>query len=96
MGLIDWFLPKDRDRSFTYDILTGETNFGNNTLINSVLLNPAVLKVFALQCDLFSLGQIRVKDVDGNEIEDDPFLALIKNPNPFEEEIGRASCRERV
>ena len=49
-----------------------------------VLSNPAVLKVFALQCDLFSMGRVLVKDSDKKEIENDPFLNLIKRPNPFQ------------
>ena len=48
-----------------------------------VLSNPAVLKVFALQCDLFSMGKVTVTTKDNKEIEDDPFLTLIQKPNPF-------------
>ena len=47
-----------------------------------VLSNPAVLKVFCLQMDLFSMGKVTVEK-DDKEIEDDPFLALIEKPNPF-------------
>lgn len=49
-----------------------------------VLSNPAMLKVIALQCDLFSMGYVCVKDKEGKEIENDPFLTLLKNPNPFQ------------
>lgn len=51
--------------------------------VNTILRNPAVLKVFALQCDLFSLANVQVKQ---NEklIENDSFLRLIENPNPFQ------------
>lgn len=48
-----------------------------------VLANPAVLKVFALQCDLFAMGKVIVKDDKGQEIEDDPFTSLIQKANPF-------------
>lgn len=48
-----------------------------------VLSSPAVLKVFTLQCDLFSRGRVCVQDANGEEIEDDPFLTLIRDPNPF-------------
>jgi hypothetical protein len=51
--------------------------------IAAVLTNPAALKVFALQCDLFSLATVKVKK-DDNEIEKDPFQQLIENPNPFQ------------
>ena len=73
---------------------------------NIVLQNPAVLKVFSLQCDLFSLGEIKVYDKTGKELKDDPILARLKNPNPFQsqsqflwdfmfwEMIGNAYCRQ--
>jgi len=49
----------------------------------AVLSNPAALKVFALQCDMFSLGQIYVYK-DGEEVKDDPFLSLVRSPNPLQ------------
>ena len=52
--------------------------------MKAVFENPAVLKVFALQCDLFSLGRVIVKKKGGGEIKDDPFLEMMKNPNPFQ------------
>lgn len=74
--------------NFGYQILNTSTQF--NTIVNdqqklaTVLSSPAALKVFALQCDLFSLGIVYVKDDDENEIEDDPFPKMIKRPNPFQ------------
>jgi len=47
---------------------------------NAVWSNPAFCKVVCLQCDLYSLGRIKVKDSSGNEI-DDPVLDLFKDPN---------------
>ena len=73
---------------FGYSILHTSTQF--NTYHNekeklaAILSNPAALKVFALQCDLFSLGKLYVYDNDENEIEGDPFLPMIKKPNPFQ------------
>lgn len=49
-----------------------------------VLSNPAMMKVVSLQCDLFSLGNVTVEDMNGQPIENDPFLTLIKQPNPFQ------------
>lgn len=48
-----------------------------------VLSNPAVLKVFCLQMDLFSMGMVKVETNEKKEIEDDPFLDLVSHPNPF-------------
>lgn len=55
--------------------------------INIIFKNPAVLKVFKLQCDLFSLGEIKVIRTGskiGNEVEDDAALDRLNNPNPFQ------------
>lgn len=47
--------------------------------IELVLNNPALLKVFALQCDLFSRGKFYVYQ-DETEIKNDPFLLKIQQP----------------
>lgn len=51
--------------------------------LTMILKNPAALKVFALQCDLFSMGKVLVKDREKNVIEDDPFTTLLQEPNPL-------------
>lgn len=51
--------------------------------LEAVFSNPALLKVIALQCDLFSLGEVYVYK-DGKIIENDPFIEMIKKPNPFQ------------
>lgn len=68
------------------DISTSFNSFGTwSERINIALSNPALMKVIALQCDLFSLGKIYVKrKSDGEDLPDDLFLRLIKNPNPFQ------------
>lgn len=53
--------------------------------LEAIFSNPALLKVFALQCDLFSLGKVYVYK-EGKEIDNDPFLEMIKKPNPFQKE----------
>lgn len=72
---------------FGYDIIHAATQFGSygkdSEKLAMVLSNPAVLKVFALQCDLFSMGRVYVCDKEGKEIENDPFITLVKEPNPF-------------
>jgi len=75
---------------FGYNVLNTATQF--NTLSNeekklaAVLSNPAALKVFALQCDLFSMGKLYVYDKNEKPIENDPFLSMIKRPNYFQNE----------
>lgn len=51
--------------------------------ITAVFTNPAVLKVFCLQCDLFSLAKPYVYQGE-TELKDDPVLKLLNNPNPFQ------------
>jgi len=51
--------------------------------LNAVFTNPALLKVIALQCDLFSLGEIYVYQ-NGKVVENDPFIDMIKKPNHFQ------------
>ena len=63
------------------------TNYNEYTTthekLRMVLCSPAVLKVFALQCDLFSLGRLSVMQ-NGEELESDPLYNLTENPNPFQ------------
>jgi hypothetical protein len=49
----------------------------------TVFQNPAVLKVFALQCDLFSLGKIYAYK-DDVEVKDNPGVERLSNPNPMQ------------
>lgn len=50
----------------------------------AIFKNPALLKVFCLQCDLFSLAKVYVYDKDENLLEDDTALARFANPNPLQ------------
>jgi hypothetical protein len=47
------------------------------------LRNPAFLKVAAMQCDMFSLGDFYVYK-DGKEVKEHPLLDLLQAPNPFQ------------
>lgn len=49
-----------------------------------IFSNPALLKVVALQCDLFSLGKFYVYDKNGKPIDDDPALDRLYQPNPLQ------------
>jgi len=73
--------------NFGYEIINASTQFNTfgkeKEKLAIVLSNPAVLKVFAIQCDLFSMGKVCVQDDKGEEIEEDPFLNLLNAPNPF-------------
>ncbi len=74
---------------FGFDILNVSTSFNryhsDKEKLAIILSNPAALKVFCLQCDLFSMGLVGVEDINtGEDLPNDPFLSLIKNPNPLQ------------
>lgn len=52
--------------------------------LEAVLQNPAVLTVFSINCDLFSLGKVLVKDANGEVIRDHPLNQILNNPNAFQ------------
>jgi len=52
--------------------------------LTAIFSNPSLLKVFCLQCDLFSLGQIYVYNKKDRIIEGDPALDLLSQPNPLQ------------
>lgn len=62
---------------------------GDRQRMEIVFKNPAVLKIFCLQCDLFSMGKVYLyetqKDGTKKEILVDPIFDLLDNPNPFQD-----------
>ena len=88
----DFFLRvRDNDGYLPYetsDIYDAKPVFNDYTtdtrLFAAVMKNPALLKVIALQCDLFSLAKIYVYDKSGKAIDKDPALAKMANPNKFQ------------
>jgi len=86
-GRIKEFFRNRERNPFNLNVIDASTkfnNFGQDKLkLAAVLSNPACLKVFSLQCDLFSLGKVYVYK-DEEELKDDPFLKLINNPNPMQ------------
>jgi len=51
--------------------------------LKAILSNPALLKVFCLQCDMFSLGKITVSK-NGIEDPNDPLIKLFNRPNKYQ------------
>ena len=65
--------------------VTQFNDFGDDVKkFNAVFSNPALLKVFCLQCDLFSLGKIKILSASGVELPNDPALKLLLKPNPLQ------------
>jgi len=87
-GVGSWFSKKwDGWQPFNVWSATPVFNdYGNDMAkLKAIFSNPALLKVFCLQCDLFSLGKVYVYQ-DGQDLADpnDPALKLLKNPNPMQ------------
>lgn len=60
--------------------------------IKAIFSNPALLKVFSLQCDLFSMAKPYVYNKKGTEQPDDPAIARINNPNPMQSRADWLWC----
>ena len=77
--------PQRQGSSTFYERVNGSTSFNsmqdNREKLEVVLRSPAVLSVFKLQCDLFSLSKIGIKD---NPDATSPLLDKLKQPNPFQ------------
>ncbi len=85
-GNLKKFLGLNKSQ-FNLNVIDGSTKFNNYNLdkhkLAAILSNPALLKIFSLQCDMFSLGKVYVYQKD-KELESDPFLNLITHPNPMQ------------
>jgi hypothetical protein len=79
-----WVNPDGTNGTF---ILDPDSNFGlfDRNKLKLVFSNPAVLKVFKLQCDMFSLGKVYVYS-NSKPKNTDPILRLFKNPQPFQQQ----------
>lgn len=91
-NLRDFFYRvRDNDGYMPYDVTdvySAKPMFNDYStetkLFAAVMQNPALLKVIALQCDLFSLAKIKVLDKSGKEVLNDPATIKLKNPNKFQ------------
>ena len=75
------------DGTWSYEIggyNADDDAISENKKLKAVLKSPAALKVFKLNCDLFTLCNISVVDANGKPVENDPFLKHIKDPNLFQ------------
>ena len=77
-----WNITRRVDGSWSY-MLNGSDGFGGfgGDYLDLSLKNIALFTALDIRSTMFSRGRVFVKDKEGNEIEDDPFLKLIKNPN---------------
>lgn len=88
-SIIDWLGLNGLDEVVTYlnRMINGNAEYtkyaDDERKLKVILSNPALLKVFSLQCDLFSLGKVYVYK-DGKSLDTDPFLDMLKKPNPFQ------------
>ena len=74
---------RHNDGSIFTTLLNGRTNFKvltDDMKLKYMLTNPALAKVVYLNCDVFSLAE--VKRIDGKK--NDPLIKLLNNPNYFQ------------
>jgi hypothetical protein len=87
MSWLKRILGLDEITTFINSQLNGTAQYNDYSSdikkLECIFSNPALMKVFALQCDLFSLGKVYVYK-DGKEIENDPYLSMLKKPNYFQ------------
>jgi len=71
-----------------YEMYNSKTNYNKyvsyEEKLRMVFSNPAVLKVFKLNCDLFSMGMLKAENEKGIEKPNDRLLKMLQNPNPFQ------------
>ena len=75
-------IEKDVTGNIFYTMFSSDSAIGKRISdadkMKCVLSNPALLKVVALDCDIFSLGKI-------NTLEENDFLySIVRQPNPFQ------------
>lgn len=84
-GFETWHDEDGREQFFTLDPNADFSDYSSDVRkIVAVFTNPAVLKVFKLQCDTFSLGKFYVYDED-KEVKNDPLLRTLSSPQPFQQ-----------
>lgn len=80
-------VTRNADGSFFYQLYSsnGTSNkiLNDREKLNLVLSNPAVLRVFKLHCDLFSLGKFKAFK-NGKELDNDVLVDKLNYPNPFQ------------
>lgn len=83
---INSLIPERRDDGTYWYPLNGTTSYQKLSTYEqkliAVLSNPALCKVISLNCDLFSLAEIKI--VRNGKDVDDPLLWVLNNPNPFQ------------
>lgn len=87
-GLIDVERNYDSIYGVDYNLFDIQPDFGFECIsdlskIKLIFSNPAVLRVFRLQCDLFSLAKFYVYE-NGKAVKSDKFLDWVKAPNAFQ------------
>ena len=80
---------RSRDGSWFYELFSSDNIAvklkSEKERLSAVLCNPAALKVFKLQCDMFSLGEVTAVSGTSNKIRpNDALLNQLKRPNIYQ------------
>jgi hypothetical protein len=78
-------VERNRAGEFSYSFIDGGTDFINSTkYLDMSLNNPVLMTICAIRSSLYSQMKIAHVDSKGNEIQNSPYLKLLKNPNYFQ------------
>lgn len=81
-------VERDRSGNWFYEMFSSSSNVSSfkseRHKLNTVLSNPAALKVFKLQCDMVSLGRVHAINQNGKEKQNDSLKKKLEYPNYFQ------------
>ena len=77
-------VERNRQGEFSYSFLDGNDFVNNEKYLELSLSNPVLNTIVSLRSSLYSQMRIKHLDKNGKEIENSPYLELLKNPNFFQ------------
>lgn len=77
-------VERNRQGEFSYSFLDGSDFVNSTKYLEMSLTNPVLMTIIALRSSLYSQMRITHVDAKGKEIENSPYLKLLKSPNYFQ------------
>lgn len=77
-------VERDRTGQFSYSFLDGNGFENSDKYLDISLNNPVLMTVILMRARLYSQMQIKHVDRNGNEIQNSPYVTLLKQPNFFQ------------
>jgi len=77
-------VERDRNGVFTYSFLDNSDFKNNDNYLKWSLENPVLMSIIALRAKIYSQMRITHVDKNGKEIENSPYIKLLRQPNYFQ------------